>query len=221
MRKKNGICYIVGAGEEFVPFAPQKGDLVIAADGGCNTLAEHGIRPDLLVGDLDSVTVPFDGDVIRYPVHKDETDTAIAYRIGRGRGYARFVFLACVGGRAAHTYANYTLLAAIHREGVRAVLVGQKENVLFMKSESLTLSRPEGRYLSLFAFGGRARGVTLTGLSYSLSEAVLSPESHIGVSNAFCNEPATITVANGGLLVFCERRAGDPIALDLLDGFQK
>ena len=30
-----GVCYIVGAGEGFVPFSVSEGDLVIAADGGC------------------------------------------------------------------------------------------------------------------------------------------------------------------------------------------
>lgn len=215
----NKICYIVGAGEGFVSFAPRECDLVIAADGGYDRLAERGIRTDLFVGDMDSLGVPVSTEVIRYPVRKDETDTALAYRAGRERGYTRFVLLSCVGGRTAHTFANFALLAEMRREGMRALLVGERESAFVMMSERLTLSRPEGRYLSLFAYGGTAYGLTLTGLSYPLSGYTLSPDAHIGVSNAFTAETATVSVEKGCLLVFCERREGEPIDCGLLDGF--
>ena len=48
------ICYIVGAGEFYGELAPKKGDLVIAADGGYDTLRELGIDCHLLLGDMDS-----------------------------------------------------------------------------------------------------------------------------------------------------------------------
>lgn len=214
------ICYIVGAGEGFVPFVPRDEDLVIAADGGYDRLVKHGIRTDLLIGDLDSLTLPAAGDVIRYPVRKDETDTALAYLAGRERGYTRFVLLSCVGGRTAHTFANFALLSQMRREGMRALLVGERESAFVMLSERLTLTRPAGRYLSLFAYGGTAYGVTLTGLSYPLSCYTLSPHVHIGVSNAFTAAPATLSVEEGSLLVFCERREGEPIDCGLLEGFE-
>ena len=48
------ICYIVGAGEFYGELAPKKGDLIIAADGGYDTLRELGIDCHLLLGDMDS-----------------------------------------------------------------------------------------------------------------------------------------------------------------------
>ena len=52
---RDGICYIVGAGEPFVPFSPKENDYVIAADGGYERLCTAGIRTDLLLGDFDSL----------------------------------------------------------------------------------------------------------------------------------------------------------------------
>lgn len=55
---ENRKCIIAGAGDFFgMPFSPQKGDYIIAADGGYENLKTAGIRPDLLVGDFDSMHI--------------------------------------------------------------------------------------------------------------------------------------------------------------------
>ena len=76
-------CYIVGAGD-FTSrgLAPAEGDLLIAADGGYDWLRQSGLTPDFLLGDLDSLGVlpslPAKTKLLRYPVEKDDTDTALA-----------------------------------------------------------------------------------------------------------------------------------------------
>lgn len=212
------ICYIVGAGEGFVPFTPQEGDLVIAADGGYDTLVRAGVRPDLFVGDMDSLSEPPSVPVERHPVRKDDTDTALAYRAGLARGYRHFVLLSCVGGREAHTFANLSLLAGARREGARLLLVGERETSFVIENESVILTRPAGYHLSVFAFGGKARAVTLRDLSYPAEHLTLFPDVPLGVSNAFCDAPATVSVGEGRLLLMCERGAGE-IPLDIFDGF--
>ena len=56
-------CYIVGAAD-FAParFAPAPGDFVIAADAGILHLERLGAKPDLVLGDFDSL-----GRVPDYP----------------------------------------------------------------------------------------------------------------------------------------------------------
>ncbi len=50
------VCWVVGAGSfDGLMGRPQKGDLVIAADGGYIYLKELGIEPDVLLGDFDSL----------------------------------------------------------------------------------------------------------------------------------------------------------------------
>ena len=54
-------------------------------------------------------------------------------------------------------------------------------------------------------FEKEARGVTLRGLAYELTDAVLTNTFPIGTSNEFIGTEAQITVADGSLLVICER----------------
>lgn len=55
---KNRRCIIVGAGDFYgIPVKIQKDDLVIAADAGYEYLKDRGIRPDLIIGDFDSMQV--------------------------------------------------------------------------------------------------------------------------------------------------------------------
>lgn len=63
--------------------------------------------------------------------------------------------------------------------------------------------RPGGTLVSVFCHGDRAEGVTLTGLAYPLSGAVLTGDFPLGVSNRRLDgQPATVAVRRGTLLIF-------------------
>ncbi|MFW5979554.1 MAG: thiamine diphosphokinase, partial [Halanaerobium sp.] len=60
-------------------------DFIIAVDGGANKLKSLGLMPDLIIGDLDSITnknkkyySQQNVKTIKYPVEKDQTDSEIA-----------------------------------------------------------------------------------------------------------------------------------------------
>ena len=59
------ICYIVGAGEcKKLDFTKKDGDIVIAADGGYKYLQRAGIKPDIVIGDFDSLGKAPEGEKI-------------------------------------------------------------------------------------------------------------------------------------------------------------
>lgn len=204
---RDGICYIVGAGEPFLPFYPKENDYVIAADGGYERLLSAGIRTDLLLGDFDSLP---DGllplatarRVERHPVRKDDTDTALAALRAYELGYRRMILLGGAGGREDHTFANYQLLLRLRRMGCAALLLGESACVRVVENESVVLSGQIGDTLSVFAFGREAHGVTLCGVEYPLENGELTVEVALGVSNAFASPVAEIGVRDGALLVF-------------------
>ena len=97
--------YIVGAAD-FAParFAPAEGDAVIAADAGILHLERLGVKPDLVLGDFDSLgRVPELPDVEVSPVRKDDTDSMLAARRALDIGGERLMFFGCLGGKRSTT----------------------------------------------------------------------------------------------------------------------
>ena len=201
------VCRIFGGGEfdPASPFAPGPGDLVIAADSGLDRVKRLGMTPDLIVGDFDSLgQAPAGENVVTLPVEKDVTDAAAAVELGRARGYSRFALFGCTGGRPDHTFAAYQLLADLAARGETGLLFGDGFTVTAVKNGALVFPARDGGTLSVFAVGGDARGVTLSGVYYPLSGATLSPTFPLGVSNSFTGKPVTIRVTDGTLLTFAE-----------------
>ena len=198
-------CYIVGAGEFYGSFTPSEGDLVIAADGGYNSLVKRGIRCDLLIGDMDSLEdIPTGVEILRHRVEKDETDMHLAYLEGTRRGFSDFAIYGGVGGRPDHTFANYCLLAYIQNHGGRAKLYDKTSVAYAISNESVRLTATEGKTVSVFAFGSEARGVSVRGLYYTLEGGTLTPDFPLGVSNHTVGKDGEIEVLDGTLLVIQE-----------------
>ena len=106
------VCYIVGAGDFYGQISADNDDIIIAADGGYDSLVRRGYTPDILLGDFDSIKsqIPKEQRTIRYPKEKDETDMFLAYDAGVKLGYTEFVMLGATGGSLDHTFANISLL---------------------------------------------------------------------------------------------------------------
>lgn len=197
------VCYIVGAGDCRETLSPAAGDFVIAADGGQAHLSRMGVLPDLILGDFDSSAAPPSGDIVRFSPIKDDTDMALAVRAGAERGYRRFCLLGGMGGtRTDHTVANFQLLLSCAAQGLAAELVGAGERARVLRNGRMTFPATATGYLSVFAVGGAAHGVTLRGLAYPLENGTLTPDCPLGVSNAFLpGTPAAVSVSDGALLL--------------------
>ena len=201
-----GICYLVGAGDFHGNITLSEGDVIIAADGGYDTLVSRGYTPDVLIGDFDSIKsdIPTTVRTIRHPKEKDETDMFLAYYEGVRLGYSEFVMLGATGGRLDHTYANISLLLYAKDRGHNVTLMDERGIILCLKNEALTLSGNEGDTLSVFAIGGDAHGVTIKGAKYEVEGVTLSPAFPLGVSNEFTEVAANISVKSGALLIIAE-----------------
>ena len=200
------ICHIVGAGEPKNLPEVQAGDFLIAADGGLAVLEKEGIRPDLVIGDFDSLSysVPSGVETVRLPVEKDDTDMLAAVRLGLARGYRQFYLYGGTGGRPDHTYANYQLLASLARQGLEAILFDGDYRMSAVSNGTFLLPETANRTVSVFALTDRAEGVTLSGLYYRLEDAVLTADMPLGVSNRIFSHPASVCVREGVLLVMWE-----------------
>ena len=136
-------------------------------------------------------------------MEKDDTDTMLAVKTGLSRGCTEFYIYGGTGGkRLDHTLANLQTLLFLRRRGARGWLYDNDFVWTVIENEALTVEKTvEWGLFSAFCLGDRAEGVDEVGFQYPLSDAVLTPEFPLGVSNHIMDSTASITVRRGALAV--------------------
>jgi thiamine pyrophosphokinase len=183
---------------------------IVAADGGALGATRLGLRPDLVVGDLDSLA-PSEVERIRregieveaWPVTKDASDAELALRAALARDPVAVTILGALGGsRFDHALANVWLLALPEAAGREAALLDGRTRVRLLTAPGrLDLSGRPGDLVTLLAFGGDADGVTTEGLAYPLRDEPLAAGPSRGLSNVRSDRRAGVAVRAGRLLV--------------------
>ena len=208
-------CALVGAVDfNEKHFLAQRFDLVIAVDRGYETLRSIGREPDLVVGDFDSLGYAPEGEnVLRFPSEKDESDMELAVRGAAEGGCEAVLFYGCLSRRLDHTIANLQLMVGCARRGIHVAGIGDdfaivaldgagRNELSFEAFDPAPLDAGEyGRFISAFAYGGEAHGVTESGLKYSLADARVPDDVSLGLSNEFTGASARIAITQGNLLV--------------------
>ena len=208
-----GRCVIVGGANinnyDFIREKLSADDYIIFCDSGLKHMENLRVQPSLIVGDFDSLLSEKQELLERYPkeiIHrlpceKDDTDTLAAIRLAVETGYERFIIYGGLGGRLSHTMANIQSLMFLKEHGLHGELVGNGSRIFVIKDESVVLSARKNGYISVFAYGEKANGVTIKNLKYEVEDAELTNAFPIGVSNEFVGKEATVSVKKGALLV--------------------
>lgn len=181
-------------------------DYVIAVDKGAAYAEELNIKPDLVVGDLDSYVKEFshffDGvDIEKFNPIKDDTDTAIAIKLAFRRGNDTDIICG-TGGRLDHMLGNIHVLQMMALNGIKARIVDEC-NTLFLAAESFVIDREEfdRKYVSFMPFGGEVKGLKLKGFKYNLNGYDLKPGITRCISNELTEDRATVEFKSGILIV--------------------
>jgi len=188
-----------------------RGAFVVGADSGLDHALGLGLRVDLVVGDMDSVSadaleaarshgIPIE----RYPAEKDATDVELAIEAVVGRGYRHIVVVSGNGDRLDHSVGALLGLArpALTETGLDIEAWWGGAHVLVLRGPSTrTLSGPPGSVVSLLPVHGPAIGVTTTNLRYPLHDEDLPAGTSRGISNEFLAGPASVALRSGHLLI--------------------
>ena len=102
-------------------------DLLIAADGGTHNCEALGIKPNIIIGDLDSMdpkeiaTYRDAGvEVITYPTHKDESDLELSLKYTLAHGFREVIIIGGLGERWDMTLINILLMAKPEFSGLNS-----------------------------------------------------------------------------------------------------
>lgn len=178
-------------------------EFLICADGGADFARRYGLCPNFIVGDFDSAetALPQQENILRLPRRKDDTDLHFAAKLGLEKGFQSFLLAGVLGGsRPEHTVATLATMSFLVQNGATVTATNGYSN-FYLTDSTLSFCEKTGTFLSVFSYGGSASGVTVTGASYPLCNATLTPDFPIGVSNEITGAPCTVSVQKGQLLV--------------------
>lgn len=183
-------------------------DLIIAADGGMTHCQALGIKPSIVIGDLDSLDPDYlkslqtsGTEIISYPINKDQTDLELALHKAFDLGSDEILVLGALGARWDMTISNLLLPASPEFSKVAIRLIdGHQEIILLRGRGELTFNGKKGDMLSLIPLGQDAYGVALRGLEYPLEDDVLKFGATRGISNVLLEDTATVYLKKGLLL---------------------
>ncbi|MEW6723455.1 MAG: thiamine diphosphokinase [Bacillota bacterium] len=177
-------------------------DYLVAADDGLRYLEAAGLRPDLLIGDLDSLRPGrCDGiECLDYPAEKDETDTHLALDHLAQVGYREILVVAATGGRLDHSLANLMVAAGYAGRGVAITFCEAHEDI-YLHRDLVRLTGRAGETVSLIPLSSSVQGVETQGLKYPLHGETLHRELSRGVSNELVAPQAAVKWYQGTLAV--------------------
>jgi thiamine pyrophosphokinase len=179
---------------------------LIAADGGLKHIRNLGLVPNLVIGDLDSISREEDKwihknqiEVIKFPVEKDQTDLELALLEAVKRGGDPIIVIGALGGRIDQTLANIFLLLMPDLENVD-VRLDDGHSELFLIKNNAEIRGKKGEIVSLLPMLSPIIGIKTIDLKYSLNNETLLPEHSRGISNEMIADKAEISLKNGALL---------------------
>jgi thiamine pyrophosphokinase len=173
-----------------------------------------GLRPDVVVGDGDSLGPDGIAELRAAGVEvglarpdKDESDTELAILAALERGATSITLVAAFGGRLDHTLANIWLLALPALADRPAELLDESTRVTLITARRgtpvrrvLAGGRP-GDVVSLLPLDTTVVGITTERLRYPLRNESLLVGPSRGLSNVRLEADAAVTVRLGRLLV--------------------
>jgi len=186
-------------------------DYLIAADGGSRHVHSLGLKPHILIGDMDSLTeeeqqlaVTEGATLLVHPGDKDQTDLELALQYALREGFTFIRIVAALGGRLDQTLGNLALLADPALRSVDIHVDDGLEEAWFIWDQAVIRGRA-GDIVSLLPWGGPAVGVTTGGLKWMLNGETLHLHKTRGISNEMLSETATVSLQAGMLLCIHRR----------------
>ena len=185
-------------------------DVIICADGGTRHALALGLKPALIVGDLDSITEAelqqANAKVSQYPRDKNQTDLELALNQALLQNPTSILIVAGLGNRLDQTIANLALLSDPRLSGLDARFDDGLEEVFFCRVQSEVRGKA-GDTVSLIPWKGAVSGIRTQGLRWTLNHETLYPDKTRGISNEMTGSAAQVSIETGLLLIVHRRQS--------------
>jgi thiamine pyrophosphokinase len=176
---------------------------IVCADGGANKARRLGIRPDVIIGDLDSISSgtqkSFYGVKTLHLESQYNTDLEKAFNYLLELRFKSAVVVGATGGRPDHVLSNFSILKKYNKR-IRLLFADSSCDIQII-DRKIVLAAEIGSIISLLPLG-RCEGITTAGLKFPLQNESLELGVREGTSNTVISSPIKISVKKGSLLLF-------------------
>ena len=195
--------------QELVTSLLRSDDYLIAADGGAAHCKVLNINPDVVIGDMDSISSRLVEELqssgtrfLTYPQDKDKTDLELALTFSQKIGADKLLLIGILGGRLDMSLANLLLLTKNEWSNAEITVI-QRNDVAYLinNSDPFSLEGKTGDKVSLIPLSEKVEVVYTRGLRWKLHDDELSFGDTRGVSNELIAEMAEIKIKSGKLFI--------------------
>jgi len=175
-------------------------DYVIAADGGANHCQQMKFKPNIIIGDGDSISATGSTQA-NWQTAPDQNQSdlgkaiTLARQMAGDKPYTIDLFSVTSGTRLDHTLA--AVMQLLHSGIIRAIYAPQQ--VIRFCREQFILDNAVGTVVSVIPTTSQAT-VTITGCKWS-GQNIRLDNTRSGLSNIVIDPTASITVESGAILI--------------------
>lgn len=148
--------------------ALREADIRICCDSAAEALVAHGIEPDRIVGDLDSLRQDFRQryrNILTHISEQDDNDLTKAFHLALTLNPSFITIVGATGKREDHTLGNVSLLLDYVREAPCPVTILTDFGRFEAITDTATLPAVPGQQVSIFAFDNSLK-IESAGLKY-------------------------------------------------------
>lgn len=175
---------------------------IICCDGSVESLIDYGIRPQVIVGDFDSIDENIKQDLADILVHtpdQSENDLRKSLKWVEKYGGKSVIILGASGKREDHLLGNIFSILQFDTK-IDTVMITDYGR-FDMVYESQSFDGFKGQKVSLFSVDQSIK-ITTDGLEYPLKNETLST-LYRGTLNTMLDEQFSIKISHGKILVYC------------------
>jgi len=180
----------------------ESAEIIIAADSGFDSALKMGVKPDIIIGDMDSIINEkllnnYSSDkILKFPIDKDETDTELGIKYLMDNNYDEIIIIGGGGGRMDHFLA---IVLLFDREFSPAIWY--TNSTKFQKITGYCkIPFKKGNLVSFFPTGDGVCRMKSKGLKWPLDNLVWS-RGDMGISNIVTENHFSVEMIEGRLIM--------------------
>jgi len=201
-------CIILANGKppkkKIITFFRKKGfEKLICADGGANSALKMKLVPDLIIGDLDSISseamkeFKSSSKIIQLK-RQNDTDVEKCLKYAIKNNFNEALLAGVTGNRLDHTFCNLGIILKFFSQ-IDLSLIAENSHLKSYKGKT-NLKSYIGETISLYGFDKKTK-ITSSGLKYSLKQTTLPFGKKESTSNVATGELVKLNISTGNIFV--------------------